>query len=419
MTAATQPQSLPGFLRRLAAFVGPGFLVSVGYMDPGNWATDLVAGAKYGYALLWVVLASSLMAMLLQALAAKLAIATGRDLAQACRDRLPHAASFFLWLLAEGAIIATDLAEVLGTAIGLNLLFGLPILWGVVITSLDVFVILALQRWGFRKVEIFVLTLLAVIFASFVGQMLLSQPSLAGIAGGLVPHPALLSDTAALYIALGIIGATVMPHNLYLHSGLVRERLKPDRAESLRLALWDSNIALSFAFFINAALLILAAATFATSGHSDVAELNEAHRLLSPLLGSLLAPKLFAIALVACGLNSALTATLAGQIVMEGFINIRMPAWARRLVTRLAAIVPAMGFIWAWGDAGSSSLLVASQVVLAFQLPFAMVPLVAFTSSRKMMGPWTNGAVLAIGSALLCALLIGLNVFLVKQSLGL
>ncbi|MDE2386056.1 MAG: Nramp family divalent metal transporter, partial [Alphaproteobacteria bacterium] len=334
------------FAQRLMAWLGPGFLVAVGYMDPGNWATSIAGGARYGYALLFVTLLSSLMAMLLQALSARLAIATGRDLAQACRDAYSRPVSIALWFFAEIAIIATDIAEVVGTAIGLNLLFGLPLTVGVLITALDVVLIFALQRFGFRKMEAFVVALLAIIFASFVAQMLLARPEWASVAAGLVPTPQLVANPGMLYLGLGIIGATVMPHNLYLHSGLVQTRAfgqnEEGKRSALRFAQWDSTLALSFAFLVNASILILAAATFNSRGQTGVAEIGEAQRMLAPLLGSLLAPKLFAIALIACGLNSTLTATLAGQIVMEGFLHLRMPIWARRLLTRLLAIVPAI-----------------------------------------------------------------------------
>jgi manganese transport protein len=405
------------FGQRLSAWLGPGFLVAVGYMDPGNWATSIAGGARFGYALLFIALLSSLMAMLLQSLSARLAIATGRDLAQACRDAYPRPVSFALWILAEIAIIATDIAEVVGTAIGLNLLFGLPLALGVLITALDVFLVLALQRYGFRKLEIFVVSLLAVIFASFAIQIFLAQPQLSGIAAGLLPTPEVLSNPEMLYLALGIIGATVMPHNLYLHSGIVQTRAFGESPEqrrgALKFAQWDSNLALSFAFLVNASLLILAAATFNKSGYTGIAEIGEAQRMLAPLLGSLLAPKLFAIALLACGLNSTLTATLAGQIVMEGFLDLRLPAWARRLATRLLAIVPAiLVTIW-FGMEGTGFLLIFSQVVLAFQLPFAIVPLLMFVGDRHKMNSFAIKRPIKLVAWAVAALIIGLNLKLI------
>ncbi len=405
------------FYQRLQAWLGPGFLVAVGYMDPGNWATSIAGGARFGYTLLFVALLSSLMAMLLQALSARLAIATGRDLAQACRDAYSRPVSMALWLLAEIAIIATDIAEVVGTAIGLNLLFGLPLTIGVMITALDVFLVLALQKFGFRKLEVFVVTLLAVIFSSFAVQMILAKPEWASVASGLVPSPEIITNPAMLYLALGIIGATVMPHNLYLHSGIVQTRAfgqsEDGKKNALRFALWDSNLALSFAFLINASILILAAATFHKAGQSGVAEIGEAQRILAPLLGSLLAPKLFAIALIACGLNSTITATLAGQIVMEGFLNMRLPAWARRLVTRMIAIVPAMAVTLWFGSSGTGFLLIFSQVILAFQLPFAIVPLLMFVGDKVKMGNFAIPVPVKAVSWAVAALIIALNMKLV------
>ena len=378
------------FFRRALAFVGPGFLVSVGYMDPGNWATAIAGGARFGYALLFVALLSNIMAIILQALCARLAIASRRDLAQACRDAFPKPVAIILWLFAEIAIIATDVAEVVGTAIGLNLLFGIPLEIGVIITALDVFIILLLQRLGFRWVEAFVVSLLGVIFACFAVQIALADPNWGGVIRGFAPTTELLHNPAMLYLALGIIGATVMPHNLYLHSGIVQTRAYgpslPEKKSALRFATFDSTFALCFALLVNASILILAAATFHKAGNLDVTDIGDAHRMLAPLVGSLLAPKLFAIALLCCGLNSTVTATLAGQIVMEGFLNIRLPAWMRRLITRAVAIIPAAAVTIYYGASGTGFLLIFSQVVLAFQLPFAIVPLVMFTADKTKMG---------------------------------
>ena len=402
-----------GFFKRALAFIGPGFLVSVGYMDPGNWATAIAGGAQFGYALLFVALLSNIMAIILQSLCARLAIASRRDLAQACRDAFPKPVALILWVFAEVAIIATDIAEVVGTAIGLNLLFGIPLEIGVIITALDVFVILLLQRLGFRWVEAFIISLLGVIFVCFMVQIALASPDWAEVIKGFAPTTNILRNPAMLYLALGIIGATVMPHNLYLHSGIVQTRAYGDslaeKKSALRFATFDSTFALCFALLVNASILILAAATFNKSGNTGIAEIGDAHKMLAPLVGSLLAPQLFAIALLCCGLNSTVTATLAGQIVMEGFLNIRLPAWMRRLITRAVAIVPAAAVTIYYGANGTGFLLIFSQVVLAFQLPFAVVPLVMFTASRAKMGEmvapkWLTGISVAIA-----ALIIGLN----------
>ena len=395
--------------RRLFAFAGPGYLIAVGYMDPGNWATDIAGGSAYGYALLSVVLLSNLMAMVLQALSARLGIASGLDLAQACRDHYPRPVSIALWLLCEIAIVACDLAEVLGTAIALKLLFGLPLVWGVCITALDVFLILALQRYGFRKLEAFVVALLLIIAGSFVFELALAKPDWGAAAAGLVPSARILRDPAMLYIAIGILGATVMPHNLYLHSSIVQTRAyrqdEAGRGEAIRLATIDSTVALGLAFFINAAILMLAAATFHVAGHTGVAEIDEAYRLLTPLLGGAAASVVFAVALLASGQNSTVTGTLAGQIVMEGFLHLRMPVWLRRMVTRAIAIVPAVAVVASTGDAGATKLLVLSQVVLSLQLPFAVVPLVQFVGNRQLMGrfaigPWLRGMAWGIAAAI-------------------
>ena len=379
----------PG-LRKLFAFLGPGYLVAVGYMDPGNWATSLAGGSKFGYALLTVALLSNLMAILLQALCARLGIATGRDLAQACRDSFPRPVAWALWALAELAISATDLAEVIGTAIGLNLLFGIPLEIGVIVTALDVFLILWLQRLGFRWIEALIVGLLGVIAACFAIQIALADPDWGAVLRGFAPTAEIVTNPEMLYLALGILGATVMPHNLYLHSAIVQTRRYgdsvPEKREAIRLATIDSTAALMLALTVNASILILAAATFNKAGNTGIAELGEAHTLLQPLLGSAMAPTLFAIALLCCGLNSTVTATLAGQAVMEGFLDIRLPPWLRRLVTRAIAIVPAAVVTIAYGESGTAKLLILSQVVLSLQLSFAVVPLVMFTADRRKMG---------------------------------
>jgi manganese transport protein len=403
--------------RRALAFFGPGYLVAVGYMDPGNWATSLAGGSRFGYALLFVALLSNVMAIVLQALAARLAIGSGRDLAQACRDAYPKPVAFGLWLLAELAIIATDLAEVIGTAIGLNLLFGLPLEIGVVLTALDVFLILLLQRLGFRAVEAVIIGILGVIAASFGIQIAMANPDWGAVIRGFAPTTEILTNPDMLYLALGIIGATVMPHNLYLHSGIVQTRAYghslPERREALRFATIDSTLALMFALTINASILILAASVFWQTGRHDVAELGDAHALLQPLLGQTMAPTLFAIALLGCGLNSTVTATLAGQIVMEGFLSIRLAPWLRRLVTRALAVIPAAVVTLWYGDAGTGKLLIFSQVVLSLQLPFAVVPLVMFTASRRKLGPLAAPRWLTALASLIAAIIIVLNAKLI------
>ncbi|OWJ61996.1 divalent metal cation transporter [Inquilinus limosus] len=403
-----------GWLRKLFAFVGPGYLVAVGYMDPGNWATDLAGGSAFGYTLLSVILLSNVMAILLQALSAKLGIVTGRDLAQACRDHYPKPVAVSLWFLCEVAIVACDLAEVIGTAIALQLLFGIPLLWGVVLTALDVMVVLYLQHRGFRHLEAFIIGLMLIIGGCFLVELILAQPAIAEIARGFIPSPEIVTNPAMLYIAIGIIGATVMPHNLYLHSSIVQtrafERTEPGRREAIRFATIDSTVALMFALFINAAILILAAATFHTAGRTDVAEIQDAYQLLTPMLGVGIASTLFAVALLASGQNSTLTATLAGQIVMEGFLSIRLKPWLRRLITRGIAIVPTVIVTAMYGESGTAQLLVLSQVVLSLQLPFAVVPLVAFTSDKAKMGAFANPAWLKWTAWLVSAVIIVLNV---------
>jgi len=405
-----------GLWRRLFAFAGPGYLVAVGYMDPGNWATDLAGGSAYGYALLSVVLAASLMAMVLQALAARLGIAAGLDLAQACRRKCPPAVNFALWVLCELAIIACDLAEVLGTAIALQLLFGLPLIVGVCLTALDVMLILLLQHYGFRRLEALIVSLLALIAGCFLFELIVSHPSLAAVAGGLVPSPRIVTDPAMLYLAIGILGATVMPHNLYLHSAVVQtRRFAEDEAgkrAAIRMATIDSNVALTLALFINGAILVLAAATFHEAGRTDVAEIGDAYRLLTPMLGSGAASLVFAVALLASGQNSTVTGTLAGQVVAEGFLDLRMPLWLRRLATRALAIVPAVIVVAAMGDRGATNLLVLSQVVLSMQLPFAVVPLVLFTGDAKLMNGLPTPRWLHMLAWAVATLVIALNAVL-------
>ncbi|MBN9024247.1 Nramp family divalent metal transporter [Kaistia sp. MMO-174] len=408
--------------RKAAAFLGPGYLVAVGYMDPGNWATSIAGGSRFGYTLLFVVLLSSLMAMILQALATRLAIATGRDLAQACRDAYPAPVAGLLWILAEIAICATDLAEVIGTAIGLNLLFGIPLEIGVLITALDVFLVLYLQTKGFRWVEALVITLLGVIAVSFLVQIVMADPVWGELVRGFVPSTEIVSNPNMLYLALGIIGATVMPHNLYLHSGIVQTRAyhadSKGKREAIRFATMDSTLALLFALAINASILILAASAFHAKGNTEVVELDKAYTLLHPLLGSALAPTLFAVALLCCGLNSTVTATMAGQIVMEGFLNIRLAPWLRRLITRGIAIVPAAAVTIYYGDKGAGQLLILSQVILSLQLPFAVIPLVVFTAERRKMGEFTTPRWLTAVAAVIAATIIVLNIKLIFDVLA-
>ena len=402
-----------GTWRRAFAFFGPGYMVAVGYMDPGNWATSLAGGSKFGYALLVVALVSNLMAIVLQSLCARLAIASGRDLAQACRDAFPRWLVFPLWLAAELAIIATDIAEVIGTAIGLNLLFGIPLELGVVITALDVFLILWLQKKGFRWLEAFIITLLGVIALCFGLQIAMADPVWSDVIKGFAPTTDIITNPDMLYLALGILGATVMPHNLYLHSAIVQTRAYgetlPEKRQALRFATLDSTVALTFALVINASILILAAASFNTIGKTDVAELGDAHLLLGPLLGSAIAPQLFAVALLCCGLNSTVTATLAGQAVMEGFLNLRIPPWARRLVTRSIAIIPAAGVTILYGAAETGRLLILTQVILSLQLSFAVVPLVMFTTDRRKMGALVAPLWLGLVAALVAVVIVVLN----------
>src|SRR6266566_2622663 len=382
------------FWRKLLAFSGPGFLVAVGYMDPGNWATDLSGGAKSGYALLTVVMISNFMAILLQHLCIKLGVATGRDLAQACRDHYSTLTVWSLWILCEIAIAACDLAEVVGSAIGLQLLFGLPLVWGCIITALDVLAVLYLQTKGFRYIEALVITLIVTIGSCFAAELIFSKPNLTGVMLGFVPGPRIVVNQGMLYISIGILGATVMPHNLYLHSSIVQtrkfEQTPGGKREAIKFATIDSTVALMFALFINGAILVLAASAFHWSGHQDVAEIQDAYKLLSPLLGVGVASILFAVALLASGQNSTLTGTLAGQVVMEGFLNLRLRPWLRRLITRSIAIAPAIVVTALWGEKGTADLLIFSQVILSMQLSFAVFPLVMFTSDRRKMGEFVN-----------------------------
>ncbi len=412
--------SLAGFWRKLVAFGGPGYLVAVGYMDPGNWATDLAGGSAFGYALLSVVLMSSMMAMLLQYLSAKLGIATGRDLAQLCREHFSPRVAVALWALCELAIVACDLAELLGTAIALHLLFGISLGWGVGIAAVGTLVILGLLQERSRGLETFIIGLLLVIAGCFAAELILARPVLSEVLSGLIPQARIVSDPTMLYVAVGIIGATVMPHNLYLHSAIVQAkpfaRTPAGRGEAIRFAGIDSTIALTFALLINAAILILAAATFHSQGRTEIAGLVEAHHLLSPMLGAPLAGTLFALALLAAGQNSSVTGTLAGQIVMEGFLSIRLPVWLRRIATRLAAIVPVLVTMALFGESATDKLLVLSQVVLSLQLPFAVIPLVYFTSDRRRMGTFANSRWLAVAAWIITAVIVGLNIWLLAYS---
>ena len=411
-----------GTWKRFAAFLGPGYMVAVGYMDPGNWATSLAGGSKFGYALLSVALISNLMAIVLQSLCARLAIASGRDLAQACRDAFPRIVSIPLWLAAETAIIATDIAEVIGTAIGLNLLFGIPLELGVLITALDVFLILWLQNKCFRWLEAFIVTLLGVIALSFGIQIALADPNWGQAIRGFAPTTEILRNPEMLYLALGILGATVMPHNLYLHSAIVQTRAYgdtlPEKREALRFATIDSTVALTFALMINASILILAAASFHAAGQTNVAELSDAHKLIGQLLGSGIAPGLFAVALLACGLNSTVTATLAGQAVMEGFLRIRLQPWLRRLITRGLAILPAAGVTLMYGAQGTGRLLILTQVVLSLQLSFAVVPLVMFTADKRKMGALVAPGWLIAIAVLVSVVIVALNLKLLWDFSG-
>ncbi len=408
--------------RKLLAFAGPGYLVAVGYMDPGNWATDLAGGSRFGYTLLSVILISNLMAVLLQGLASKLGIVTGRDLAQACRDHYSRPVAFVLWVLCEIAIAACDLAEVIGTAIALNLLFDIPLAWGVGITAFDVLLVLYLQNKGFRFLEALVISLVAVVGLCFLFEIFVSRPEFGAVMRGFIPSAEIIRNREMLYIAIGILGATVMPHNLYLHSSIVQTRKYEESAEgkreAVRFAFADSTIALSLALFINAAILIVAAATFHRTGNHQVAEIQDAYHLLSPLLGVGAASVVFALALLASGQNSTLTGTLAGQIVMEGFLNIRMRPWMRRLVTRAIAIVPAAITAILYGESGTARLLILSQVILSLQLSFAVFPLVLFTSDKAKMGEFVNPGWLKLLAYTVATVIATLNVWLLVKTVG-
>ncbi|BDA76170.1 manganese transport protein (plasmid) [Calothrix sp. PCC 7716] len=410
-----------GFWRKLLAYAGPGYLVSVGYMDPGNWATDIAGGSKFGYTLLSVILLSNLMAILLQSLCVRLGVATGKDLAQACRDYFSKKVSFCLWVLCEIAIAACDLAELLGSAIALQLLFNIPLIWGVCITAADVLILLLLQSRGFRYTEGLVILLVATVGICFTAEIIFSRPSLGGILQGYIPKPEILKNPEMLYIAIGILGATVMPHNLYLHSSIVQTRdwqpTPEKRWEAIKFSTIDSTVALSLALLINSAILIVSAATFHFSGNQNVAEIQDAYKLLSPLLGVSAASAIFGVALLASGQSSTLTATLAGQIVMEGFLQFRLPSWLRRLVTRLLAIIPALIAIIFFGEKSTSNLIVFSQVVLSLQLPFAVIPLVMFTSNRSLMGEFVNPFWLKFISGLVAIVIVCLNMWLLLQSI--
>lgn len=405
-----------GFWKKMLAFFGPGLMVAVGYMDPGNWATDIAGGAQFGYILLSAILISNLFAIILQHLSLKLGIVAERDLAQACRDHFSPKVNFVLWIFCEIAIAACDLAEVIGSAIALNLLFGLPLTWGIVITTLDVLLILLLQSRGFRWIESIIGGFIFIIFACFFYEIVISKPEIFPLLKGLVPQKEIITNPSVLYIAIGILGATVMPHNLYLHSSIVQtrnyERNEKGKREAIKFATIDSSASLFLAFFINAAILIVAAATFHTSGNRDVADINDAYEMLTPILGTSFASIAFAIALLASGQNSTITGTLAGQIVMEGFLNIRLKPWLRRMITRLIAVIPALIVTILYGEKGTGELLVLSQVILSMQLSFAVVPLVMFTGDKLKMGKFVNKPWLKISAWMISFIIIFLNIYL-------
>lgn len=405
-----------GFWRKFLAFAGPGSLVAVGYVDPGNWATSIAGGARFGYTLLFVILISNLIAMLLQGLSAKLGIVTGRDLAQATRDATGKKTAIFLWVLTELAIIATDLAEVIGSAIALNLLFGIPLLMGILITTLDVLLLLLLQKKGFRIIESIIIVLMTTIFVVFAFEVIISKPEVSSLFTGYIPKAEIVTNPEMLFISLGILGATVMPHNLYLHSSIVQtrkfDRNRKGKKEAIKFSILDSTISLTVAFLINSGILILGAAAFHGTG-LDVSEIEGAYKLLSPTLGVGIASTLFAVALLASGQNSTITGTLTGQIVMEGFVNLRISPWLRRLITRLIAVIPAFIVTWIAGAKGTGELLLWSQVVLSLQLPFAVIPLVMFTSSKKKMGKFANRMWINVLAWFCTAIILALNIFLV------
>ncbi|KQT16858.1 manganese transporter [Chryseobacterium sp. Leaf404] len=408
------------FWRKYLAFAGPGLMVAVGYMDPGNWATDIAGGAQFGYTLLSVILISNIFAMVLQHLSVKLGVVAERDLAQACRDHYSPTTNFILWILCEIAIAACDLAEVIGSAIALNLLFGIPLTWGIVITTVDVLIILLLQAKGFRWIESIVGGLIFIILGCFVYELIISKPALTEIFGNLIPKKEIIANPAMLYIAIGILGATVMPHNLYLHSSIVQtrdyDRTREGKKEAIKYATLDSSVSLILAFFINAAILILAAATFHTSGNKDVADIHDAYKMLTPILGASMASIVFAVALLASGQNSTLTGTLAGQIVMEGFLNIRLKPWLRRLITRLIAVIPALIVAILYGEKGTTDLLVLSQVILSMQLSFAVIPLVMFTNDKAKMGEFANKPFMKACVWIIAFIIVVLNIYLLYQT---
>ncbi|WP_185867404.1 Nramp family divalent metal transporter [Blattabacterium cuenoti] len=410
-----------GIWKKLFAFTGPGLLIAVGYMDPGNWATDIAGGAKFGYMLLSVIFISNLFAIILQHLALKLGIVCERDLAQACRDHYPPFISFILWILCEIAIAACDLAEIIGSVLALKLLFDIPITWGVLITAIDVLIILFFQYKGFRYIESVVAALIFTILVCFSFEIINSKPEIFPILKGIVPNPEIMKNSHSFYISIGILGATVMPHNLYLHSSIIQTRDYPRTIEGKKMAIKyatiDSTLSLSLAFFINAAILIISAATFHKTGHTEVADIMDAHKLLTPILGSSLSGVFFALALLASGQNSTLTGTLAGQIVMEGFLNIKLKPWIRRLITRLIAIVPAMIASMIYGEKGATKLLIISQIILSAQLSFAIIPLVNFTGNSEKMGPFVNGPILKISAWFITIIIVLLNLFLLYDSL--
>lgn len=407
--------------RKFLAFSGPGLMIAVGYIDPGNWATDIAAGSQFGYTLLSVVLISNLFAMVLQHLSLKLGIVAERDLAQACRDHFRPTTNFVLWVLCEVAIAACDLAEVIGAAIAINLLFGIPLPWGIAITTIDVLLILMLQAKGFRWIESVIASLMLLIIGCFAYEILISKPEISPILSGLLPQKEIISNPSMLYIAIGILGATVMPHNLYLHSSIVQtrdyERTNEGKKEAIKYATWDSTLSLFIAFFVNAAILVVSAATFHHSGYNNVADINDAHQLMSPILGTSLAGIVFAIALLASGQNSTLTGTLAGQIVMEGFLNLRLKPWLRRLITRLIAVIPAMIVAILYGEKGTADLLVLSQVILSMQLSFAVIPLVIFTNDKLKMGEFVNKPLLKLSAWIISLIIIILNLYLLYETI--
>lgn len=417
--SAVFPSPGSHWLRKLLGFMGPGYLVAIGYIDPGNWATDLAAGSGFGYSLLWIIMLSNMMAILLQGLAIRLGVVTGMDLAQACRASYSKRSSFIQWVFCEIAICACDLAEVIGTAIALNLLFDIPLMLGISLTILDTVILLALQRKGYRYFEALIISLLALIFVCIGLTVLMSQPAWGEVAAGLVPNTQTFHHPEMLYLAIGIIGATVMPHNLYLHSSIVQyrpfQRSDPGKRQAMQFAFVDVVIALLFAFLINAAILIISAAVFHQHGYQEVTEIQDAHRLLTPLVGTGLASILFALALLASGQSSTMTATLAGQVVMEGYLNIRLPAWARRTLTRAIAILPALFVTYHYGESGMAKLLVFSQVVLSMQLPFAVIPLIRFTADKSKMGPFAIPRWQVMLACMVAAIIISMNAALIWQ----